>query len=121
VSWLGNLYVRLVLALPVRDATAGFKAFRADSLREIGVLTVHSNGCCFQIENTWQAVRHGLRLVEVPITFTDRAHGVAKMSGPIVLEAVVRVLGWRYDEVVPLHPSRWTWGASPSNSRRRVS
>ena len=121
VSWLGNVYVRLVLALPVRDATAGFKAFRSDALREIGVLTSHSNGYCFQIENTWQAVRHGLRVVEVPITFTDRAAGTSKMSGRIVLEAVVRVLGWRYDEVVPHHPRRWTWGSSPSNTRRRVS
>jgi dolichol-phosphate mannosyltransferase len=121
VSWLGNVYVRLVLALPVRDATAGFKAFRADALREIGVLTSHSNGYCFQIENTWQAARHGLRVVEVPITFTDRARGTSKMSGRIVLEAVVRVLGWRYDEVVPRHASRWTWGVWPSNARRRAS
>ncbi len=121
VSWSGNLYVRLVLALPVRDTTAGFKAFRADALREIGVLTSHSNGYCFQIENTWQAARHGLRVVEVPITFTDRARGVSKMSGRIVLEAVVRVVGWRYGEVVPRHPSRWTWGVSPSNCRRGLS
>ncbi len=95
ISRLGNLYVGLVLQLPVRDATAGFKAFRADALTTIGVVDSQSNGYCFQIENTWQAVRHGLRVTEVPITFTDRSRGSSKMSGAIVLEAIVRVLGWR--------------------------
>ena len=101
ISWLGNLYVRVVLGLPVRDATAGFKAYRAATLGEIGVLGSQSNGYCFQVENTWQAVRRGLRVVEVPIVFTDRAKGHSKMSGRIVLEAVVRVLGWRATATVP--------------------
>jgi dolichol-phosphate mannosyltransferase len=117
VSWAGNVYVRLVLGLPVRDATAGFKAFRADALREIGVLTSHSNGYCFQIENTWQAVRRGLRVVEVPITFTDRALGQSKMSSGIVLEAVLRVLGWRYHELKPRRQGHWTWGSSRPSRR----
>jgi len=95
ISWLGNVYVRLVLNLPVRDATAGFKAYRAEALREIGAVSSHSNGYCFQIENTWQAVRRGLQVVEVPITFTDRTLGQSKMSSTIVLEAIVRVLAWR--------------------------
>ncbi|MGO4258678.1 polyprenol monophosphomannose synthase [Marmoricola sp. RAF53] len=99
ISWAGNQYVRLVLGLPVRDATAGFKAFRAEALASIGALGSHSNGYCFQIENTWQAVRHGLSVVEVPITFTDRTRGESKMSGSIVLEAVLRVLRWRVDEL----------------------
>jgi dolichol-phosphate mannosyltransferase len=100
ISWLGNLYVRLVLGLPVRDATAGFKAYRAETLREIAVLGSHSNGYCFQVENTWRASRQGLRVVEVPITFTDRAAGQSKMSSKIVLEAVVRVLRWRATDTV---------------------
>ena len=100
ISWLGNWYVRIVLGLPVRDATAGFKAFRADALRTIGVVDSSSNGYCFQVENTWRAVRLGLTVVEVPITFTDRAAGTSKMSGRIVLEAVVRVLGWRATDTV---------------------
>jgi dolichol-phosphate mannosyltransferase len=95
ISRLGNVYVSLVLRLPVRDATAGFKAFRADALATIGATDSQSNGYCFQIENTWRAVEHGLRVTEVPITFTDRTRGQSKMSGAIVLEAVVRVLGWR--------------------------
>jgi len=95
ISWLGNRYVQWVLGLPVRDATAGFKAFRADTLRQIGVLESSSNGYCFQVENTWRAVRQDLRVTEVPITFVDRTAGSSKMSSRIVLEAVIRVLHWR--------------------------
>ena len=100
VSWAGNLYVRLVLGLPVRDATAGFKAFRHDALIAIGATESTSEGYCFQIENTWRAVRAGLDVVEVPITFVERAGGTSKMSGSIVREAVLRVLGWRLREVL---------------------
>lgn len=99
ISWLGNLYVRLVLALPVRDATAGFKAFRASALEACETTSSQANGYCFQIENTWRATRAGLRVVEVPIVFSDREIGTSKMSGAIVLEAVRRVLGWRYAEI----------------------
>jgi dolichol-phosphate mannosyltransferase len=99
ISWGGNVYVRVVLGLPVRDATAGFKAFRKEALEEIGAVTSESNGYCFQIENTWRASRRGLRLAEVPITFTDRTIGESKMTRDIVVEAMARVLGWRWREV----------------------
>jgi dolichol-phosphate mannosyltransferase len=99
ISWAGNAYVRLVLGLPVHDATAGFKAFRRDALLRIGAVESESNGYCFQIENTWRASRLGLRIVELPITFTDRAAGVSKMSGAIVKEALLRVLVWRWREL----------------------
>ena len=99
ISRGGNVYVRLVLGMPVRDATAGFKAFRREALQEIGALNSESNGYCFQIENTWNASRLGLRITEVPITFTDRALGTSKMTGDIVREAMLRVLGWRWREL----------------------
>jgi dolichol-phosphate mannosyltransferase len=99
ISRSGNLYVRLVLGLPVGDATAGFKAFRREALEDIGAVMSASNGYCFQIENTWRAVRLGLRVVEVPITFTDRTAGTSKMSGSIVTEALARVLLWRCKEL----------------------
>lgn len=99
ISWCGNTYVRLVLRLPVRDATAGFKAFRRDALVAIAAVDSESNGYCFQIENTWQAARRNLRIVEVPITFSDRTHGVSKMSGDIIQEALLRVLVWRWQEL----------------------
>jgi dolichol-phosphate mannosyltransferase len=99
ISWGGNTYVRAVLRLDVHDATAGFRAFRRDSLVRLGALESQSNGYSFQIENTWRASRIGLSTTEVPITFTDREVGQSKMSGAIVREAVVRVLVWRWHEV----------------------
>lgn len=95
----GNLYVRAVLGTGVRDSTAGFKAFRREALVAIDVLHSESGGYAFQIENTWRASRRGLRVVEVPITFTDRTAGRSKMSGPIAREALGRVLRWRLAEL----------------------
>jgi dolichol-phosphate mannosyltransferase len=99
ISWAGNVYVRLVLGLPVRDATAGFKAFRREALTSIAVLDSVSNGYCFQIENTWRACRAGLTVTEVPITFSDRGLGESKMSPAIVREALGRVVVWRWREL----------------------
>lgn len=105
ISWAGNLYVRATLGLPVRDATAGFRAFRASALTAIDVLHSHSDGYAFQIETTWRARRRGLRIVEVPITFTERVAGASKMSTAIALEALVNVLGWRLSSLRrPLEP-----------------
>jgi dolichol-phosphate mannosyltransferase len=101
ISRGGNSYVRLVLGLPVHDTTAGFKAFRAAALRTIGATASDSDGYCFQIENTWQAVRRGLVVAEVPISFTDRVAGSSKMSSAIVGEALGRVLLWRLAELLP--------------------
>jgi membrane protein DedA with SNARE-associated domain/membrane-associated phospholipid phosphatase/GT2 family glycosyltransferase len=101
ISRAGNGYVRWVLGVPVNDSTAGFKAMRRESLERIGAVDSASNGYCFQVENTWRAVRLGLRVVEVPITFTDRAVGASKMSADIVFEAMTRVLVWRWREVRP--------------------
>ena len=89
----------MVLDLGVRDATAGFKAFRRDALIRIGAVRSDSDGYCFQVENTWRAVRLGLRVEEVPITFCDRTAGTSKMSGAIVLQAVLRVLFWRWRDL----------------------
>ena len=100
LSWAGNRYVRAVLGTGVHDNTAGFKAFRRSALEEIGVLASESGGYSFQIENTWRAVRAGLRVEEVPITFTDRAEGQSKMSGAIAVEALSRVLVWRFSQVL---------------------
>ena len=99
LSWAGNRYVRIVLAMSTHDTTAGFKAFRASALRRIDVTSSTSSGYCFQIENTWQAERRGLRVVEVPITFTDRTVGESKMSSEIIREALTRVLVWRMHDI----------------------
>ena len=99
ISRAGNLYVRLVLGMPVHDATAGFKAFRRDALEAIGAVDSESNGYCFQIEMTWRASRLGLQITEVPIIFTDRTLGTSKMTSDIVREAMLRVLTWRLREL----------------------
>ncbi|MQA88346.1 MAG: glycosyltransferase [Streptosporangiales bacterium] len=89
-----NTYARLLLNLPVRDATAGFRAFRAVALEKMGLDDVQSQGYCFQVDLVRRAIRAELRVVEVPITFVERTHGASKMSRAVVAEAVWRVSVW---------------------------
>lgn len=89
-----NTYVRLALGLPVRDATAGFRVFRADALAALPLEEIQSQGYCFQVDMTLRVHRAGGRVVEVPISFVERVEGVSKMSRAIITEALVRVTGW---------------------------
>lgn len=89
-----NVYTRLMLGLPVRDATAGFRVYRAAALEKIGLANVESQGYCFQVDLTLRTTRHGLRVTEVPITFVERAHGASKMSRKVISEALWRVSVW---------------------------
>jgi len=89
-----NTYTRLALGIPVHDATGGFRAYRAGLLRSLELQEVSSQGYCFQVDMAWRAVRAGARVVEVPITFVERAHGVSKMSRAVVVEALVNVTRW---------------------------
>jgi dolichol-phosphate mannosyltransferase len=89
-----NIYTRVMLGLGVRDATAGFRAYRATTLRTISLDQVESTGYCFQIDLTVRVANAGLRIVEVPITFVEREHGASKMSNTIILEAFWRVAQW---------------------------
>jgi dolichol-phosphate mannosyltransferase len=91
VSAGGSLYARLVLGVPVRDLTGGFKCYRRRVLEGIDLEAVRSRGYAFQIETTYRALRAGFRVVEVPITFVDREVGGSKMSRAIVLEAIWKV------------------------------
>jgi dolichol-phosphate mannosyltransferase len=96
-EWLsrgGNLYSRVALGISIRDVTAGYRAFRRQVLAELDLGTVSSQGYCFQIDMAWRAVQGGFRVVEVPITFTERQRGKSKMSGAIVTEAFVQVARW---------------------------
>ena len=93
LSYLANIYARVVTGLKVSDSTGGFKCFRRRVLQAIDLDRVHSNGYAFQIEMSFRAWRKGFRIVEIPIVFTDRADGTSKMSGAIVREAVWLV--WR--------------------------
>ncbi len=90
----GNLYVRMMTGLPVADATSGFRAFRRATLEALDVASVRSEGYCFQIELALAAWRAGFRVVEIPITFTERRAGASKISRRIVVEAVLRTALW---------------------------
>ncbi len=90
----GNTYARLMLGIHLHDATAGYRAFRRTALEKIGLDSVDSHGYCFQIDMALRAIRAGLHVVEVPITFVERELGVSKMNGNIVAEAMWRVTRW---------------------------
>jgi glycosyltransferase involved in cell wall biosynthesis len=94
ISRGGNAYVRLALGIPVHDCTAGYRAYRREVLEALPVSSVRSNGYCFQIELAHKTWQEGFRVVEVPITFTERVSGVSKMSRQIVAEALARVTQW---------------------------
>ncbi len=91
VSRLGCLYAQVLLGMRVRDSTAGFKCYRRAVLEAIDLDRIESKGYAFQIETVYRALRKGFRVVEVPITFTDREEGSSKMSRGIVGEAIVKV------------------------------
>jgi dolichol-phosphate mannosyltransferase len=86
-------YVKIVTGMPFTDPTGGYKCFRRRALEAINLESIHSNGYSFQIEMTHRLWRQGMRVVEVPIIFTDRFQGHSKMSGHIIREAFLMV--WR--------------------------
>ncbi|MGW7578081.1 polyprenol monophosphomannose synthase [Streptomyces sp. NPDC054765] len=94
ISRGGSTYSRLVLDLPLRDITGGFRAFRARTLKGLGLDDVSSQGYCFQVDLARRAVQAGYHVVEVPITFVERELGDSKMSRDIVVEALWRVTAW---------------------------
>jgi dolichol-phosphate mannosyltransferase len=94
LSRSANMYTRLMLGIGVRDATGGYRAYRAETLRQIGLDQVLSQGYCFQIDLTLRAARAGLTITEVPIRFTERTRGASKMSRAVIAEALLRVTQW---------------------------
>ncbi|MFT2815809.1 polyprenol monophosphomannose synthase [Leifsonia sp. A12D58] len=90
----GSAYSRIILRLPQRDVTGGYRAYSAHALERMKLGSVESHGYCFQIDMLLHAVRADLRVVEVPITFVERVRGSSKMSSGIVLEAMRRVTIW---------------------------
>jgi dolichol-phosphate mannosyltransferase len=91
ISLGGNIYAKVILGSRLRDLTGGFKCFRARVLESIDLASVSSKGYAFQIETTYRVLRAGFRVVEVPISFSDREHGHSKMSRAIVAEAIWKV------------------------------
>jgi len=94
LSRWGNRYAAIVLGIRVADATSGFRAYRAESLAKIDFHTIRADGYGFQIEMAHRVLLTGGSISEIPISFTDRLRGESKMSGRIVVEALVLVTWW---------------------------
>lgn len=92
----GNFYVRTVLGIKIKDATAGFRIYSVAALDQLSMLKSNSQGYIFQVDGTYRAVAKNLRVCEVPIEFVEREVGVSKMSRSIVLEAIVQVTIWAF-------------------------
>jgi dolichol-phosphate mannosyltransferase len=90
----GNVYTRVMLGVPVKDATGGYRAFRASTLRTLDLSGVESKGYCFQVDLARRTSQAGLRVAEVPIEFVERELGTSKMDQKIVAEALWRVTVW---------------------------
>ena len=94
LSRYGNRYTAAMLRLPITDATSGFRAYRASTLVDLGLATVRAEGYGFQVEMAYRVAQRGGTVVEIPISFSDRSSGRSKMSGRIVVEALVLVTWW---------------------------
>lgn len=94
LSVWANRYVRIALGIPVKDATAGYRAYAADILSRIDLGDVDSQGYGFQVDMTLRARAAGAEIIEVPIEFVEREFGASKMSGAIVREAFTKVAVW---------------------------
>ncbi len=99
ISRAGGMYAGLILGVPIRDLTGGFKVWRRETLEAIDLSSVHSDGYSFQIETTFRALTKGFRVIQVPITFTDRVAGKSKLSGNVVVEAAIMVWRLRYRQL----------------------
>lgn len=95
MSYYGSAYVRIMLGIPVHDTTAGFKCYKATTLKAIDFDRIHHVGYGFQIEMKFNVYKLGFKIVEVPIIFKDRTEGTSKMSGGIFKEAIFGVIGLR--------------------------
>ena len=88
LSRFANFYVRAVTGLRVRDATAGYRCWRRETLRQLPLERLKSSGYSFQVEMAWETVRRGFRVAEVPIVFVERTQGRSKLNWPVILESI---------------------------------
>ena len=102
LSYGANTYTHIVTGLPLKDSTGGFKCFRRETLEQLPLDTIRSDGYSFQIEMNFFCWKKKLRIVEIPIIFTDRRVGISKMSRKIIWEAAFMVWRLRF-----MNPRRW--------------
>jgi dolichol-phosphate mannosyltransferase len=94
LSRAGSLYARMMLQIPAKDITTGFRAYKAETLRAINLEDIRTTGYAFQVELAYRTHQAGLKIAESPIIFVERVAGVSKMSKQIVIEALVQVTRW---------------------------
>jgi dolichol-phosphate mannosyltransferase len=104
MSYFASVYVRFVTGIPIQDATAGFKCYRRKVLETINLDRIQFIGYAFQIEMKFTAIRHGFKVVEVPIIFTDRTEGTSKMSTRIFREAFLGVIQMKFNSLFKKYP-----------------
>lgn len=100
LSYFASKYVRFILGIPVHDTTAGFACFKKETLLTIGLDRVKLKGYGFQVEMKYRVFKKGLKIVEVPIIFTNRLLGESKMNGGIIGEAVFGILNLRWKSLI---------------------
>lgn len=105
-----NLYTRIMLGVRVKDATGGFRVYRAETLRRIDLSGIQSAGYCFQVDMTLRVLQAGMHIAEVPITFVERERGASKMSRTVILESFTRIAGWGV--------AAWLHGRTAASVRR---
>jgi len=115
LSRYGNRYAGFVLGLKVRDATSGYRAYRADCLQRIDFLQSRAKGYGFQMETAYRVWRNGGTVVEVPITFTDRVRGASKMTWGIFSEELLLVTWWGVRDRILRRGARRDHVAEPSS------
>ena len=107
----GSLYAGLLLGLPIKDLTGGYKLFRREALERLNLDEIKATGYGFQIEMTYRLARQGARVIEIPIMFKDRLNGVSKMSSGIFLEALLMVVQLRFSRpLLPVAEARMVEG-----------
>lgn len=91
ISRCGCFYAKTILRLNINDLTGGFKCFRRETLKKINIDKIYSKGYCFQIELTYRTIQRNMNVKEIPIVFSERNHGISKMTKDIVLKAIINV------------------------------
>ncbi len=100
LSYFASRYVRFILGIPVFDTTAGFVCFKRETLEKIGLDKIKLKGYGFQVEMKYRVFKKGLKIVEVPIIFTNRLLGESKMNGGIIGEAIFGILNLRWKSLI---------------------